>query len=48
MKNRIVKLGKDIITNLVVKTSIDSANTTCFFLCNQPKLPEVVKKLKKK
>lgn len=48
MKNKLVKIGKQITKKAVVNASIESANTTCFFLCNQPKLPNAVKQLRKK
>lgn len=47
MRKDFKKLSLELMTKVIFQSAVKDANSTCFFIGYQPKLPEEVKKLRK-
>jgi cyclic lactone autoinducer peptide len=47
MKKEIEKLSLEMVSKVLLKSAQREANSSCFFIGFQPKLPETAKKLRK-
>lgn len=47
MKNDVKKLSLELVSKVIMKSVVRDANSACFFIGYQPKLPEDVRKLRK-
>lgn len=47
MKNELKKLSLELVSKAILKSATKEANSSCFFIGYQPKLPKDVMKLRK-
>ncbi len=47
MKKDVKKLSLELASIAIMKSAVKEANSSCFFIGYQPKLPKDVKKLRK-